>query len=160
MKKIVKYILIIIVIAFTFLIARSYIIKKIYPLEYKEEIFQYSSEFDVDPYLVSAIIWVESKYDKTALSDKGAVGLMQVMPETGQWIAKKIGYDGYMESMLSSPEVNIRFGCWYISYLDERFGGKRAHISAAYNGGPNRVAAWIDDERYSENRELVNIPIK
>ncbi len=160
MKKILISIFLVMMVALSFGYFRTLIIKKIYPIKYKAQIDQYSKEFEVDPYLVCSIIWVESKYNVKAVSDKGAIGLMQIMPETGSWIAEKIDFEQYEQDNLSNPSINIRLGCWYLSYLDDRFGGKVTHISAAYNGGPNRVAQWIDDDRYSTNRELKNIPLK
>jgi soluble lytic murein transglycosylase len=160
MKKTIIIILLIIVIAFVFINVRTMLIKRRYPLEYKQQITKYADEYDVDPYLVCSVIWVESKYDKAAVSEVGAVGLMQVMPETGEWISNKIALEDYDESILSSPAVNIRLGCWYLSYLDERFGANTTSVLAAYNAGPNRVAEWLDDNRYASNRQLNHIPIE
>jgi len=151
-------IVVLLIISFYFI--RDAIIKKIYPLEYKADIEKYSAEFDVDPYLVASIIWVESKYDEGAVSQSGAVGLMQIMPETGEWIASKIDYEIYEGNKLFIPSDNIKLGCWYVSYLNNRFAGDRTHILAAYNGGPNRVADWLENSEYSDVNGLTEIPIK
>ena len=158
--KILILVVVILILIIAFYFIRDIIIKKIYPLKYQSEIKIYSDEFDVDPYLVSSIIWVESKYDIEAVSNTGAIGLMQIMPDTGEWIASKIDVDDYSEPVLKDPSLNIRFGCWYLNYLNNRFGEDIVHVLAAYNGGPNRVADWLENEEYSKANKLVNITIK
>lgn len=157
----------IVVLAILFMIAAAFLFvyvsdtgqKAIYKLEYKEQIETYAKEFKIDPYLVASVIWAESNYDPEAVSGRGAIGLMQIMPDTGEWIAQKLGENEFKVEDLKKPEVNIRYGCWYLSYLLERFPGQLENVIAGYNAGPNKVQQWLDSEKYSSNGEkLDSIP--
>jgi soluble lytic murein transglycosylase len=128
------------------LLARGVLIYRLYPLEYEDTIAQYSRAYEIDPYLVCAMIRAESSFDPDAVSGDGAVGLMQVLPSTGEWVAGKIGMDDYTEDTLSDPEVNIRIGCWYLHYLSGLFDGNTDHMVAAYNAGQNNVLKWIESD--------------
>lgn len=132
--------------------------KRTYRLMYPELITEMAAEYQVDPYLVAAVIHCESSNNKDAVSPVGAMGLMQIMPDTGSWIAEKLDMDGFTVEQLFEPEVNLRFGCWYLDYLSKKFHGNRVAVLAAYNGGPGNVEKWLKDERYSENGELTHIP--
>ncbi len=122
-----------------------------YPLRYEALIAKYAEEFSLDPYLVATVIWAESHYNETIVSSSGAVGLMQIMPETGEWIAEKLGVQDFKSDMLFSADTNIRFGCWYLSYLESKFDGDMIKILAGYNAGPNKVQQWQEEwgEEYS-----------
>jgi len=98
-----------------------------------------------------AVIWVESKYEPKATSRKDARGLMQIIPSTGQWIAKEIEIGSYNDDLLYDPDINICMGCWYLSYLLEVFGGDVELALAAYNGGMGNVKKWLNDSRYSKD---------
>ena len=131
------------------------------PPQYKESIVRYSNEFGVDPYFTAAVINTESGFDPNAVSHAGAMGLMQIMPETGEWIAGKLGVDDYSKNRLLEPELNIRFGCWYLNFLKERFDGDNKLMSAGYNAGHNRVDGWLDDRGISgDGLQLDNIPFE
>lgn len=132
------------------LLLRGVIVFQIYPMEFQDEISQYSDEYALDPYFVCAVICAESGFDETAVSRRGAVGLMQIMPETGAWAAEKIGITDFSEDMLTQPDANIRIGCWYLSYLEGLFGGDQDKVIAAYNAGPNKVSEWSGDEALEE----------
>ena len=142
-------------------VLRINLIYKLYPLEYQEEIALYSETYDLDEYLVCAVICTESHFDASAVSYKGASGLMQIMPDTGEWAAGIIGIEGFSEEMLFEPETNIMIGCWYLSYLADMFDGDQEKILAAYNAGPANVKGWIDSEDgsltilYEETAEYV-----
>lgn len=128
-------------------------------IEYVNEITRYAGEYDLDPYLVAAVINTESNFDPDAVSHAGALGLMQIMPETGEWIAGKLGIQDFNKEMLLEPEINIRFGTWYLHFLNERFGGDPTLIAAAYNAGHGRVADWLQDADFSDPEgNLVHIP--
>jgi len=132
--------------------------KNSYPLEYKELIAKYSDEYGLDPYYVCAVIRTESDFDPKAVSRAGARGLMQIMPDTGGWIAGKLSEESYNEDDLFDPDTNIRYGCWYLSFLNERFGGNMQLVAAAYNAGHNRVSDWLNDSNVSDGSELKDIP--
>ena len=130
-----------------------------YPVAYTDLIAQYAAEFSLDPYLVTAIMRCESSNDPAAVSKKGAIGLMQIMPDTGAWIAHKLDLDdSYQQQQLYDPAVNIRFACWYLRFLTNRLHQERTAIIAAYNAGHGSVEDWLSDPAYSENGRLNTIP--
>jgi soluble lytic murein transglycosylase len=137
----------------------SWFMRLIYPLYYREIILDYSREYSVDPHLIAAIIYVESKYILNAESDKGALGLMQIMPKTGEWIAKQLIINDYSNSDLFNPETNIRFGSWYLSYLSKEFNADKHIMISAYNAGIGKVKEWLDKEVWNGNiGDVKNIP--
>jgi soluble lytic murein transglycosylase len=114
-----------------------------YPLGNPLWINRYAESRKLDPALLCAVILEESRFDPQALSVAGARGLMQIMPATGKEIAKSLKVRPFEEQKLYDPEVNIRFGSWYLARLLEEFGGK-AHLAvAAYNAGPRAVKDWL-----------------
>lgn len=132
-----------------------------YPLRYEDSIRLNADRFGLDPYHVAAVIRTESDFDPQAVSRAGAMGLMQIMPETGDWIAGKLGVADFTPEMLLEPERNIEFGCWYLQFLNERFTADQNLVSAAYNAGHNKVSSWLEDESISEDGEHLHaIPYK
>jgi len=130
-----------------------------YPLSYQMLIKKYSDEFNVDPYLIAAIINVESKYDKDAISKKDARGLMQISPITGKWASEELNIDDFDVEDLFDPELNIMIGCWYLSILSQEFDNNLPLMLAAYNAGSGNVVKWLQDEKYSDDGEsLKDIP--
>lgn len=130
-----------------------------YPVAYTEEIQASAAEYALDPYLVLAIMRCESSFKSDAVSPAGAIGLMQIMPDTGTWIAHKLGLDAvYNEQMLYDPACSVRFGCWFLRFLTDRFEGELPHIIAAYNAGHGSVEKWLDDPAYSQDGMLTSIP--
>ena len=157
MKKIVSLILVLI-LAF---VASIMYLKLVYPLAYEDLIQKYSREYGIDPYLIAAIINVESRYDKNALSSKEARGLMQISPITGEWAAKELSIADFDLEKLYDPDVNIRIGSWYLKVLEEEFNGSLQLILAAYNGGSGNVSNWLKNEEYSQDGlVLTKIPFK
>jgi len=129
---------------------RGIIVYRIYPLEFKEEIKMHSDEYALDSHFVCAVIKTESGFEEEAVSHRGAVGLMQIMPETGAWAAEKMGMEDFSPDMLTLPDVNIRIGCWYLRYLNDLFEGDESKVMAAYNAGPNKVKEWAGDNELGE----------
>ena len=125
---------------------RGVLVYKAFPLNYVDEIKNYSGEYSIDEYLISAVIATESGFDATAESSSGAMGLMQIMPDTGVWAAQKIGIESFDVQMLNDPDVNIRIGCWYLNYLKDKYDGDAKKVLAAYNAGPSRVDDWVDND--------------
>jgi len=150
-QKAILILLILLIFILLVAIGGYLLIKTKYPLEYQKEISRYAEEYGLDPYLVCAVIWTESKFDPDAYSQRGAIGLMQIMPETGEWIAGKLDIADFETKMLYDPQINIRFGCWYLGYLSERFDGDVTKICAGYNAGPNKVDQWLEDPAYSSD---------
>ncbi|MDR7870290.1 MAG: lytic transglycosylase domain-containing protein [Tissierellaceae bacterium] len=147
-------ILIILLVAFS-------AISILYPYDYIDLINKYSDEYDIDPLLVAAIINVESKYNKDAVSPKDARGLMQIGPTTGQWAGEELNIVNYNPNMLFIPETNIRIGTWYLSKLKAEFGNNLDLVLAAYNAGSGNVQKWRLDSAFSKDGiNLDNIPFK
>jgi len=118
--------------------------RSLYPLYYYKDIAQNAARYKVDPFLVSAVIRVESKFQPHAVSSRGARGLMQIMPATGLWAAQQMGLEeGFEEDMLFLPPVNIQIGTWYLASLAKEFDGQLPLIIAAYNGGRGNVSTWV-----------------
>ena len=130
-----------------------------YPQPNREIVFSIANEYNVDPYLVFAIIRAESKFQTTAKSPVGAIGLMQIMPETAEWIAKQMNIGDFNVEDLHDPEVNIRLGCWYIKDLNAEFKGNIPLQVAAYNAGRGKVSQWVQDGKWDGNpRSMEGIP--
>lgn len=125
----------------------------LYPLEYKDLIGKASARYSIDPYLICGIIYVESKFDPFSESKVGATGLMQVMPGTGTWIAKKQGR-AFDPNTLTNPEINIGMGCWYFNYLRSRYGDEKLAL-AAYNSGYKNVDRWLKEAGSGTVEDLV-----
>lgn len=142
------------------------ILEYFYPLEYKALIDKSSTEYGLDPYLVYALINVESHYNPDARSPKDAKGLMQITASTGRWAAGQLNIKDYTENMLYNPETNIRIGCWYLYNLTTEFssdGGEASIVLtlAAYNGGSGNVHKWLNNKQYSyTGLTLDQIPFK
>lgn len=129
-----------------------------YPREYEAQIRARAAENGIDPALPAAVILAESSYQPEAVSSANAQGLMQLLPDTAQWIAGKYG-ETCEEGGLFDPEINIRYGCWYLGYLMKRFDGEMTCAVAAYHAGQGRVDAWLaDPECSSDGRTLSQIP--
>lgn len=127
--------------------------KYLYPIKYEKSIQNYSKEFHVDPYLVAAVIRVESRFVFDVVSQKGARGLMQLMPDTAQWVSKNLNLEDFEDSQLDIPDLNIKMGTWYLANLLKEFDGDIILALAAYNGGRGNVRKWMDDGCFNEGRE-------
>ena len=131
----------------------------LYPMPYRSSIESYSGEYDLDPRLVAAVIKVESNFRPDAASHKGARGLMQVIPTTGDWIATQIGLPNFSDARLYDPDVNIRLGCWYLRNLLTEFKGQLPIALAAYNGGRGNVQNWLATGAWTGKEEdITQIP--
>ena len=127
-----------------------------FPIKYEEAVTKYSQIYELDPYMVYSIIKVESSFDEKAESNKGARGLMQITPSTGEWIAEKLKIKEFDSDDLFLPEINIMMGTWYFNYLTEKFDNDITLAIAAYNAGPGNVQNWLNDEDISHNGEELN----
>lgn len=131
------------------------------PWLYKDIIDRQARGLNFDPLFVMAVVRVESGFSQTALSHRGAVGLMQLMPTTAREIAPKVGLNA-AELNLQDPETNIRVGVKYLDLLRQEFGNDTVAVLAAYNAGPGKVREWrrdkmlrLHDVPYSETRSFV-----
>lgn len=157
MKKFIKIIALLTLAAAAVFAIRgdfSVFLEKVFPFEYKLEISQGAAMYDLDAYFVAAVIKAESSF-KEGASSGVAHGLMQITDETAQFVSEKTGLD--YEKRLE-PKTNILMGCYYLSYLIDKFGDRDTAL-AAYNAGPATVTRWLGDSRYSADGEtLCNIP--
>ena len=133
--------------------------RKKYPRDYREYIIKYSEKYNVPAEIIYAVIKVESNFDADAESVAGAVGLMQMIPSTFEWLTS----DEHLCENLSArhlrdPEVSIRYGTYYLFYLKQKFGDWDT-VLAAYNAGEGNVTKWLADSRYSDgDGKLKDIP--
>jgi len=125
-----------------------------FPFPYQEVVFHYAEESSLNPFLVAALIKTESNFDPSATSHKGALGLMQLMPETARWVAIQNGERGFSPEMLYDPETNIRIGTRYLASLVSDFGDPIIAL-AAYNGGRGNVKRWLCEDIW--NGKLHNL---
>lgn len=129
-----------------------------HPREYSEFVEKYSSEYGVPEYIVYSVIKTESSFKGDAVSHAGAIGLMQMMPETFEWLAQKRG-ESDNSGLLYDPETNIKYGTYFLSYLYAEYGNWNT-VFAAYNCGMGKVNEWIAGNEYSdEYGNLTEIPI-
>ena len=112
------------------------------PLQYPAVIRREAAAKRLDPALVAAVIYAETKFDART-SPAGAVGLMQLMPETATYLAHRSGATTFTTADLSTPQVNIAYGSYYLRYLLDEYHGSRVLALAAYNGGEANVDRWI-----------------
>lgn len=134
-------------------------IKRDYPLKYTELILNLSAEYELDPYLIAAVIHTESTFRHDVVSRAGAVGLMQIMPDTGQWLWGKLDNkdNEYDVEYLKSPAVNLEMGCWYLRFLFNRYEGRVREPLTAYNAGQGQVDQWLADARYSQDGKTLTV---
>lgn len=128
-----------------------------YPLTYENYVSVCSARYEIPEEIIYAVIRTESGFEPDAVSPKGARGLMQLMPETFEWLLTKTG-EQYALDSLFDPAVNIKYGAYLLSILYNEL-GVWENVYAAYNAGIGRVRGWLSDERYSEDGLLRNIPI-
>ena len=112
----------------------------LFPIPFAESIIQWSYQRQINPLLVTSLIRQESRFEPKIKSSAGALGLMQVMPGTGQWIAQQTKQPHYS---LTNPEDNINFGTFYLNYTHSRYNNNSMLAVASYNAGPNNVAKWV-----------------
>lgn len=127
------------------------------PLKYEKLVEKYAEEYDLPVALVYGVMKTESDFDPNAVSRAGAIGLMQIMPQTYEYLCT-LTQEEYNPEDLKKPETNIRYGCMQLARMKNRFGEGTAML-AAYNAGEGTVAGWLQDPAYSENGRLINIPI-
>jgi soluble lytic murein transglycosylase len=113
-----------------------------YPLRYERLITSHARTYDLDPALLAAVVYTESRFDPGAVSGAGAIGLMQLLPETAKGIAIRTGGDRFVVSDLYDPELNLRYGSWYLRNLLRRYDGDVPVALAAYHAGQGNVDRW------------------
>jgi soluble lytic murein transglycosylase len=116
------------------------------PLRHEATIRQQAHDKGLDPTLIAGVIYAESKFSDST-SSAGALGLMQLLPSTAHFIAQRTGGTRFTTEDLSTPDINIAYGSWYLRYLLDRYDGNEVLALAAYNGGETNVNRWLADSR-------------
>ena len=129
-----------------------------YPLEYEHIVRGHARQYELDPALLAAVIYRESKFDADAESSSGAIGLMQLLPDTAEGIALFTGGSRFEVADLYDPEINVRYGSFYLRRLLRKYDDERLAL-AAYNAGQANVDEWLandGDIEFAETREYVD----
>ena len=129
-----------------------------YPLRYDNIVRGHARNYDLDPALLAAVIYQESKFRANAHSSSGAIGLMQLLPDTAKGIALHTGGTAFRVDDLYDPELNVRYGAWYLRHLLQKYGDERTAL-AAYNAGQDNVDRWRRAGRgiqFAETRAYVD----
>ncbi len=145
------------VVWFFFYGGRTMLLEYFYPIEYEEFVEKYSKEYELDEFFVYAVIHTESKFDEGAVSEAGAIGLMQIMEETAIECNEKAKFGYNIPEDLMSPEANIRIGCYYLNKLLNTFNGDKELALIAYNGGLGNAYKWLDDDEYADGDGGIDI---
>jgi soluble lytic murein transglycosylase len=128
-----------------------------YPLSYQAIVRGHAHNYSLDPALLAGVIYQESKFNAHARSSSGAVGLMQLLPATAKGIAVHTGGSRFRVSDLDNPEINVRYGSWYLRHLLDKYGDERTAL-AAYNAGQQNVDIWRREGKgiaFGETRHYV-----
>jgi soluble lytic murein transglycosylase len=128
-----------------------------YPLAYQQIVRGHARHYRLDPALLAAVIYQESKFRPDVRSSSGAVGLMQLLPATAKGIALHTGGTRFRMDDLFDPEINVRYGAWYLRHLLDRYGDEKTAL-AAYNAGQKNVDRWLREGggiRFAETRDYV-----
>ena len=133
-------------------------LKRLNPQKYAESVTKYAEEYNVPESVIFAVIKTESSFVPDAVSPRGAIGLMQITPDTFSWLCSKTG-DEDNASFLYDPDTNIRYGTYFLSLLHNEYKSWDT-VYAAYNAGRGRVNGWLASEEYNNNGRLKNIPFE
>jgi soluble lytic murein transglycosylase len=129
-----------------------------YPLRYEQIVRGHARNYGLDPALLAAVIYQESKFKADARSSSGAIGLMQLLPDTAKGIALHTGGSRFRVEDLYDPEINVRYGAWYLRHLMQKYGEEQTAL-AAYNAGQDNVDRWRragSGIQFSETRAYVD----
>ena len=129
-----------------------------YPLAYDSIVRGHAQNYRLDAALLAAVIYQESKFDPDARSDAGAVGLMQLRPDTARGIALRTGGSRFRVDDLTNPELNVRYGSWYLRHLLDKYDDERLAL-AAFNAGQGNVDSWREEGKgiaFAETRAYVD----
>jgi len=131
-------------------------IQNSHPYSYRQLIETQAQIQNLHPAYIAAIVLNESSFKPTAESRVGARGLMQIMPDTAEWVHGKIGQgQPYSFDSMYDPDTNVRYACWYLNFLSERFRGDPVLVAAAFHAGQNTVQNWLNDSRYSADSRTI-----
>ena len=164
-KKINIKIIVSIAVIIVILVSAAFILKKAnsvytqasYPLKYQNEIDAASKKYGVDKSLIYGVIKTESNFDPDAKSSAGALGLMQLMPDTFEWLQTYYKDENdYKFEDLTDPAINIDYGVELLSILSKRYENEETML-CAYNGGLGNVDKWLDNKDYSDDGKTLKV---
>ncbi|RAP77692.1 lytic transglycosylase domain-containing protein [Paenibacillus montanisoli] len=158
MKKLRRRVLLILTLAFLVLlfVRSEWMSHWLYPVHFRQDIVISAGNYKLEPHLVAAIIRVETNYKTGVVSRKGAIGVMQLMPDTANWIIQRGGFGNVTTEAISNrPDISIEIGSWYLNALYQQFDGNMYTVIAAYNAGPGNVSRWLADGRWDGRLETV-----
>lgn len=163
MKKLISiriYAIIFLTAVTAMLIAANIYVMISYPLKYKDIIYKHCKNYSLDEAMIFSIIRTESTFNPDAVSNAGAIGLMQLMPATAAMVAQELNIEGFTTNMLYDPDVNIKIGVHYFDSMLKKF--KNIYTAlAAYNAGEGNVSSWLNNPEYSDDGvTLKYIPFK
>ncbi len=152
---------VVLLVVVLFFLLREPIIERLYPIEYEPLVEQYAQDNGIDPILVYAVIYTESRFQPNAESNIGARGLMQITEETFDWVKYRLDDpEDLTFDKMYDPETNIRYGTYLLGYLNKEFKNQKS-ILCAYHAGINIVKKWMSSKEYSLNGvDLDKIPYK
>ena len=166
MKRLLKFLITLLILAsiifilFKVIKIDDIIMKKLYPLKYSEYVEKYAKEYNIDKYMVYAIIKAESNFNENAKSSSDAIGLMQIMEITAIETARKMDLE-VTEEDLFKPDLNINIGLKYFTYLLNQYDNNYPLAIIAYNAGMGNVDAWLKDGTIKEDgTDIENVPFK
>lgn len=156
-RGVLVLLLLLVVAAAIMLIDNNYkrVLQWLCPLHFAREISQAATAVGLDEFTLFAVVKVESYFDPRARSPKGALGLMQLMPTTADWVVEQLGRPQVSEEELLDPQLNLYIGAWYLAHLIDEFEGNLIVALAAYNGGRGNVKKWLDGEVWSGDTATV-----
>jgi soluble lytic murein transglycosylase len=128
-----------------------------YPLRYETLVRAHARNYRLAPALLAAVIYQESKFRADARSSSGAIGLMQLLPDTARGIAIRTGGTRFRTEDLYDPDINVRYGCWYLRHLLDKYRDEGTAL-AAYNAGQDNVDRWLREHigiQFAETRSYV-----
>jgi soluble lytic murein transglycosylase len=126
-----------------------------FPLPYREDLERYAKQYNLDPFLMAALIRQESEFNPKAVSIANARGLTQIMPSTGRELSRRLKMKQYSTARLFQPGVSVQMGTYYLKSIADQVGGRWEAALAAYNAGLTRANSWLMWGQFKEPAEFV-----
>ncbi|WP_240675874.1 lytic transglycosylase domain-containing protein [Ammoniphilus sp. CFH 90114] len=154
-----KFTLLVLLLILFYLLNSPPFWKAMYPVYYEDLVNDATEQYQVDPNLVYAIIQIESNFKQERVSNKGATGLMQIMPDTAAWVIQQAQMPEEYIHRINDPKINIQIGSWYLAFLERKFHRNHYAVIASYNAGPGNVERWLRENTWDGTyQNLSEIP--